>query len=284
MKDRVARILGSDVVRTQRAAGGCIADASLLHLADGRLAFAKQVNRGVAPFRAEALCLEALHEAGGVRVPEVWHADEHLLILEGIESGPPGRNYMEAFGRQLAQTHRATSDLRGFAVDHVIGATPQQNTPQMSVDDMSWPEFWWRYRMEPMMRHVENQGCMTASLRAKLYRLEAVLPGLLRDTGETSSLLHGDLWAGNAMADAAGNPVMFDPASYYGHRETDLAMTRMFGGFDARFYDAYDEAWPLTDGWRERLDLYMIYHVLNHIPGYGMSYAMQAERICDAVL
>lgn len=279
MISAVEAALGVAVQNACTAHGGCISEARLLNLDDGRFAFAKAAAGGQAPFPAEASGLKALHAAAGVRVPEVWYADETLLILEGIENISPCSGYMETFGRQLAQTHRTASDHYGFPVDHVIGATPQKNQPMLPSGNGVWAEFWWDYRIEPMIHHVDVSIGLSAFLRKALKRLEPRIPGLVDGTGDTPCLLHGDLWAGNTMPDEQGRPVIFDPAAYYGHREADLAMTQMFGGFSCTFYESYNEAFPLADGWRERLDLYMLYHVLNHIALFGRSYTSQAEQL-----
>lgn len=254
------------------AGGGCIARAFRLELPDGRRVFAKTL-AGADPFPAEAMGLRALQVPGGVRVPEVLHLAPGALFLEWITFRTPPPGFQRELGRRLATTHRKTADSFGFDLDHVIGSTPQKNTPQVPFHPGAWAAFWWEYRLEPMIRRLPGP------LASRFAALESRITALLDGTDEPPSILHGDLWSGNAACDESGAPVFFDPAAYYGRREADLSMTRMFGGFHADFYAAYHEAHPLQDGWSDRLDFYMLYHVLNHVVLFGNSYLAQAEQI-----
>lgn len=278
LKSRVESELGVAVEKTRTAGGGDAARAMVLVTADGERLFAKTVSSG-APFPMEALGLRRMRVDGGVRVPEVRHVEDQLLVLECVEFGPPGPDFQETLGRKLARTHRESHSAYGFDADHFIGVTPQKNRPWVADAAGAWAEFWWTHRLQPMLRRLTDDR-----LRRRVAALEPRIPGMIGSSAETPRLLHGDLWSGNVAADAAGQPVMYDPAPYYGHREADLAMTRMFGGFTPGFYQAYHEAAPLPEGWRERLDFYMLYHVLNHQAIFGSGYAGQAERILDTFL
>lgn len=262
--------------RITPVSGGCIAGAFRVDLPDGTRLFAKQT-RGPDPFAAEALGLQHLDIPGGVRVPKVLHVETNLLMLEWIELAPSPRKDPETaqalLGEQLAVTHQKTDTAYGFPLNHVIGATPQQNLPRLPHQPGAWPEFWWTHRLEPMIRRLP------ADQQNAFLALEDRVSPLLEGSDETPALLHGDLWGGNVGWGTADRPVIYDPAPYYGHREADLAMTRMFGGFTPDFYRAYHEAFPLPDGWETRLDFYRLYHVLNHVVLFGASYFPQARHI-----
>jgi len=275
---RVEQALGVAVSDSRPLGGGDAADARRMTTADGRDLFVKTVRDGD-PFAAEALGLQRMNLPDGVRVPGVLHVEPRLLVLEYIDFGRPGPDHQRLLGEQLAVTHGVAHTAYGFDVDHYIGLTPQKNLPWIENGPGAWAEFWWTHRLEPMLHRLRDPG-----LRDRAARLETRVPDVIGDSAETPRLLHGDLWAGNVAADEHGAPVIFDPAPYYGHREADLAMTRMFGGFTPEFYDAYTATAPLPDGWRERLDFYMLYHVLNHVVIFGSGYAGQAERILQAYL
>ncbi|MCC5843873.1 MAG: fructosamine kinase family protein [Verrucomicrobia bacterium] len=272
--------LGAAPDRITPAGGGCIATASRIDLTDGRRVFVKQMS-GPDPFAAEALGLKHLKVPGGVRVPEVLHVEPGVLFLEWIDlSSAPRHAQKESqrrLGEQLAQTHRKEDSAYGFPLDHVIGSTPQANLPRVPARPGAWPDFWWTHRLEPMIRRLPS------NLRTGFMPLESRVHPLLDGTEESPRILHGDLWSGNAAFDPDGCPVIFDPAPYYGHREADLAMTRMFGGFTRDFYDAYTAAAPLPDGWDVRLDFYMLYHVLNHLILFGNAYLAQARSLLRRV-
>lgn len=257
--------------------GGCIASAWRLETTGGLKIFAKTVE-GPSPFPAEALGLEHLRVSGGVRVPEVLWAGEEALLLEWIDFGSPCSGFQEKFGEQLATTHGRTESSFGFDLDHRIGSTPQQNLPRIPDTPGAWAEFWWSHRLQPMIRRLQPDTARN------FYALE---PRVIKILGENSGpprVLHGDLWSGNAGAGPTGEPVMFDPAVYYGHPEADLAMTRMFGGFSPGFYEAYRSVQPLENGWSDRLDFYMLYHVLNHVVIFGASYLAQANALLKRFL
>lgn len=255
--------------------GGDAASAYVCTSESGKTYFVKTVSSG-APFAMEALGLRRLKTDTGVRVPDVTHASESFLILEHLRFGSPGKAFQEQLGRQLALTHQqCRCGAYGFDEDHFIGKTPQKNTPQISWTPGAWQEFWWTHRLEPMIRRLH-----TPELDALGSALEKQLPSLIGPVSEKPCLIHGDLWSGNVAADEEGLPVMFDPAPSYSHREAELGMTRLFGGFTAAFYAAYHETFPLEDGWQDRQDLYMLYHVLNHAVLFGSSYLRQAHSIC----
>lgn len=228
---------------------------------------------------AEAEGLALLAACGAVRVPrplargrDGTHA---FLALEWLDFGAGGHD--ATLGRALAALHRHTASRFGWHRDNTIGTTPQQNS--WSGD---WCTFFGERRLAPQAARVADGG--HAELAAAVRRLIATLPALLAGHAPSPSLLHGDLWSGNAGALPTGEPVLFDPAVYYGDREADLAMTELFGGFSADFHVAYRAAWPLDAGYERRRPLYNLYHVLNHANLFGGGYFAQAGRMVNALL
>ncbi len=260
--------------------GGCINRAWRVS-GDGADYFVKlnSANR-LAMFEAEAAGLDEIARSRTIRVPRpvTSGADNETswLVLEYIELRSGGS--MAQLGERLAQMHRVNAAQFGWRRDNTIGATPQINTP---CDE--WITFWRERRLGYQLALAARNG-HTGALQRGGERLMAALPALLAEHRPQPALLHGDLWGGNAGFDASGMPVVFDPAVYYGDRETDVAMTELFGGFDAAFYAAYRSAFPLDPGYETRRVLYNLYHVLNHANLFGGSYPRQAERMIGRLL
>jgi fructosamine-3-kinase len=238
-------------------------------------------------FAAEADGLKALSACPALRVPRVV-ADgvsgrQAYLVLEYLKLSPlnedrPAGNSIISAGRALAELHRIEGAEFGWRRDNFIGSTPQFNTERHS-----WPDFFARQRLLPQLELARRQG-QRGKLIADGERLSEKLPALFVGCSPAISLVHGDLWHGNVALDEAGALALFDPAVYYGDRESDLAMGELFGGFPDNFYAAYREAWPLTDGYEQRRTLYQLYHVLNHFNLFGGSYRQQAERMIGSLL
>ena len=187
-------------------------------------------------------------------------------------SGDGGR-----LGRELAAMHRHRRARFGWHRDNTIGSTPQVNR-----EEHDWVHFYREHRLRFQLDRAADNGM--AHLRRNGDRLLESLEGFFPGGGPAPSLLHGDLWGGNHAALADGTPVLFDPAVYYGDREADLAMTELFGGFPARFYAAYNEAWPLDEGYATRKSLYNLYHLLNHANLFGGGYVAQADSTMGRLL
>ncbi|MCA9649101.1 MAG: fructosamine kinase family protein [Myxococcales bacterium] len=280
LRAAVERALGGAVGDMRSLAGGDINDAWSLRCGGTRV-FVK-ARRGAAPstFRVEAQGLRWLAEAEALRVPRVLaHGeDPPFLALEWIEPGRPGPGFDEALGRGLAALHRAAPEGFGLSHANFIARLPQDNTPAAD-----WPTFYWERRLRPQLRLAERAGLADAGLRRELERLAAVLPQRC-GPAEPPARLHGDLWSGNLLVDEAGAPVLADPAVYGGHREIDLAMMQLFGGFSARVFEAYDEVLPLAAGWRERTPLYQLYPLLVHVNLFGGGYLGGVRRALSRVL
>ncbi len=264
--------------------GGCIAHACRVET-NGRPLFLKYGDEAVArTFPGEAAGLEALAAADSpLTVPSVLAtappADERpgFLVMEWINSGRKGRRFWATFGEGLAALHRHTANAYGFEQDNYIGQSPQ---PNEWMD--RWPSFFREQRLEPQVRMAREGGRWRDAWTAPLDRLYRRLPEVLPPAPE-ASILHGDLWNGNYMVTATGEPALIDPAVYHGHREADLAMTELFGGYDDRFYEAYRSAWRLAPGYEERKEIYNLYHLLNHLNLFGGGYAGQVERLLRSV-
>ena len=239
-------------------------------------------HRGAAGLVAESAGLGLLAEANAVRIPRVLARGtagrSAFLALEWIESRPAGRTAEHRLGEQLAAQHRVTAAQFGLADDNFIGRTRQPN---------GWVADWAEFFRERRLRHqlaLAVQNGFGELLETPGARLLESVDRLLAGHRPQASLLHGDLWAGNRLADEREAPVIFDPAVYYGDREADLAMTRLFGGFGRAFYDAYRDAAPLPAGHQVRAELYNLYHVLNHANLFGGGYARQARVSIERLL
>jgi fructosamine-3-kinase len=262
--------------------GGCINECYRV-AGGGRLFFVK-LNAAArqAMFAAEAAGLAEIAATATIRVPApvCWGSNENdaWLVLEHIEFGDPATHGMARLGEALAALHRVTARKFGWAGGNAIGATPQVNT-----QNRDWVEFWRDCRLNYQLA-LAAANAAPASLLRKGARLARGFGSLFGGCTVKPALLHGDLWGGNAAFDRAGAPVVFDPAVYYGHREADLAMTELFGGFSADFYAAYRGAFALDAGYDVRKQLYNLYHVLNHYNLFGGAYAAQAETLIDRLL
>lgn len=268
----MTQLLGQTIAARQAVAGGDICAAYRATLSDGRTVFFKTAAAPANFFAAEAAGLDALRGAGALAVPEVLEVAEDRLVLEWMAPGARTAAFWERLGRGLAELHRATQQSRhGFYRSGYLGRTPQPNP--WHPDGAT---FWADARLGHQRALVRQDGHATPALERAFDAVLARLPALV--PSEPACLLHGDLWSGNVLARADEAPVLIDPAVHYSYREADLAMTRLFGGFDARFYAAYDEAWPLDAGWGARHDLFAAYHLLNHLHLFGRSYYDGALR------
>ena len=233
-------------------------------------------------FEAEADGLRELAAAQAVRVPNAICTgisdSQAYIVLEYLPLGGGGRAVMSRFGEQLARMHRHTTDRFGWQRDNTIGSTPQINT---WCDD--WLEFWREHRLGYQLQLAKRHGMNSRTLQ-RGERLQERLADFFSAYQPQPSVLHGDLWSGNYGVLDNGEPVIFDPATYYGDREADLAMTELFGGFGSEFYDAYNAAWPLDSGYKIRKTFYNLYHIINHFNLFGGGYASQAAAMIDRLL
>lgn len=269
--------------------GGCINQCFRISNKAGQHFFVKlnTANKHAIPsialrtdFAAEARGLNELAATNTIRVPQpitYGVCDTHsFLVLEYLELNGPAN--MVLLGTQLAQLHRIQATQFGWHQDNAIGESPQPN----NWSD-NWVAFWCGQRLGFQLELAARNG-LTGKLQQHGELLMARLDEFFVGYQPVPSLLHGDLWSGNHGFTANGSPVLFDPAPYYGDRETDLAMTELFGGFSPGFYSAYRTAYPLNKGYELRRDLYNLYHILNHANLFGGYYAQQAEQIMQGLL
>ncbi|MEX0732105.1 MAG: fructosamine kinase family protein [Aquisalimonadaceae bacterium] len=279
----VADALGEPFTARERApvAGGDINDA--WRLGDGQRDVFVKTNKAalLGMFEAETEGLSALAAAGGLRVPRPvacgTAGDKAWLALEWVTL--QGRGDWAALGAGLATVHRSTATEHGWHRDNTIGSTRQPN-----ARNPEWPAFFAEQRLGYQLDLAEHRGAAGHGLLEAGRRLQQDLPALFGSHQPVPSLLHGDLWSGNVAFDAGRAPVIYDPAVYYGDRESDLAMTELFGHFPDAFYAAYQEAWPLDTGYAVRRTLYQLYHVLNHGNLFGGGYWGQAEGMIGRLI
>lgn len=283
LADAVAAACGIriDAASLRPVGGGSINAAARVDSDAGPVFLKSNRADGYEMFAAEAEGLAELDTAGALRVPRVHglgvDGGRAWLLLEYLELGPADAGCRRRLGTGLAALHRHTAARHGWHRDNTIGSTPQPN----GRDD-DWVRFLAEKRIGFQLGLAERNG-YGRELRADGEALLARLADFFTDYAPVPSLLHGDLWGGNFAA-ADGEPVIYDPAVYYGDRETDIAMTELFGGFGAEFQAAYREAWPLDAGYAVRRDLYQLYHVLNHLNLFGGGYLSQARALLRRLL
>jgi fructosamine-3-kinase len=278
--EAIVTAVGTPIAAVKPVGGGDISSAARVDWADGRQAFVKWRSDGPAGlFTAERRGLERLRSANALRVPEVLaqseatHDSPAFILMTWLERGAERPGVAEALGQGLAALHRVTHDAYGLDHDNFIGANPQPN--QSAAD---WVTFFHEQRLGFQMELAGRNGYLSSTRARRLAKLLARLSDWL-PSDPPASLLHGDLWGGNWLVTAAGEPALIDPAVYYGHREADLAFTELFGGFSGAFYAAYNQAWPLEPGYQERRDLYNLYHLLNHLNLFGEGYGGSVDSI-----
>jgi fructosamine-3-kinase len=268
--------------------GGCInqcyrvSDQNASERTESNRAFFVKVNHAnqVAMFEAEALGLQQMKAAAAILVPQpiCWGVagESSYLVQEWLDLDRGGGQAWAAMGRKLAQLHHfQKATAFGWERDNTIGSTPQINS--WTSD---WSEFFTKHRIGYQLQLAHQRG----GRFPQQERLLAAIPEILANHKPQPSLVHGDLWSGNAAVTTSGEPVIFDPATYWGDREVDLAMTELFGGFPADFYQGYSEVFPIDAGYQQRKILYNLYHILNHFNLFGGGYASQANRMIEQIL
>lgn len=269
--------IGQKIINSRTVSGGDVAQASLIETSGG-LRFFLKTSPQAGLFDKEVQGIRELRRAGVFRLAEVVYTDAHCMVLEWIDTGTKDPDFFERFGQLLAQLHRTTAPEYGYSDDNFLGRTPQPNRAE-GIEKTHWPSFYWHKRLRWQLALAEDNGLVSDTLVRHMAHIEDRIEAILAAPAEAPSLLHGDLWAGNYIVSRQQEPVLIDPAVYYGHREAELAMTRLFGGFRAEFYQAYERTWPLAPGADYRMPIYQLYHVLNHLNLFGKSYLPQAENL-----
>jgi fructosamine-3-kinase len=279
LRTDIETLLGSPLEEARPVSGGDIHHAMQLRTEDKRDFFVKFNNHAQARemFRTEALGLTLLGASQTIAVPKIVKQgssddDWSFLLMEYIKPGYKNPLFWERFGLALANLHGNTSEFFGFSHDNFIGSLPQSNTRHAR-----WSDFYAEERLQAQFRLARNAGKMETRdghlLDSICRKIDQICPE------EIPALIHGDLWGGNFICDSAGQPVLIDPAACFAHREMDLAMTRLFSGFDRVFYKTYFEYWPLEPGFEQRMELYQLYYLLVHVNLFGGSYIDQVRRI-----
>lgn len=285
LRAALTQTLGSEIKRVVGVTGGDINDAFEVELKDARHLFVKtHPNSPRGMFTTEARGLRWLSQADVIRLPKVVHVAESndgtpaFLVLEWLAPARRVRDFDEQLGRSLAHLHRMTAPSFGLDHDNFIGRLAQDNTPAPS-----WVEFYWSRRLQPQVKAAKDRGLLDSSTVRAFDRLHTVLAERV-GPDEPPSRLHGDLWGGNLHVDEKGAPCLIDPAAYGGHREVDLAMMRLFGGFGERVFAAYEEAAPLARGAEERVALYQLYPLLVHVNLFGRSYVSRVSEALSSLV
>ena len=257
--------------------GGCINEANSLKTNIGKF-FIKYNSAAAYPgmFEKEAAGLKILADTKTIEIPEVISSAETgeyaYILLRYIETGIISSNFRNDFGTKLADLHRNTNDYFGLDHDNYIGSLVQRNNPHPDFFSFFISE-----RIEPQLKEARNKGAFSQSETRYFDSLFNVLHNII--PVEKPALIHGDLWSGNYMVTADGSPCLVDPAICYSHREADIAMTQLFGGFHPEFYHAYNQAWPMEKDWQKRMDIFNLYPLLVHVNLFGGSYARQVLQI-----
>jgi len=279
----------TEVLETQPVGGGCISDAWRVSVRDqsgrARKLFVKtNAASFLDNFQAEWDGLVQLIKPDVIGVPNPIAVgeveDRAWLVTQWVERGSPGGDFFANFGRNLARLHESTLGRQiGFSRDNYLGSAQQLNSPRDS-----WVEFFADQRIGFQLRWAVEQNLADASLRDDGERIIKTMDRLLEGRDDQTSLLHGDLWSGNYLCDLAGDAVIIDPAVYYGCREAEFGMLRLFGSCPAAFYDAYVETFPLPGGWQRRISVYVLYHLLNHLNLFGSGYLDQCRTLAAEIL
>lgn len=256
--------------------GGSINEAFKLETASGPF-FLKVNSAGRFPgmFEFERKGLQLLTASDFIVPKPIATAtieEDQFILMEWLEKGSPKPDFWNEFGRSLAQLHSMSDSHFGLGHNNYIGSLPQRNSKKGT-----WVDFYREERLLPQMRLAEQRGRMTIKMKrgfdALFNTLERIFPV------EKPSLIHGDLWSGNMMVSSNGSSSIFDPAVYFGHREMDLAMMALFGGFGDTWIDAYNEVYPLESGRKERVPIGQLYPLMVHVNLFGGGYGNDVERI-----
>lgn len=273
----ISEKIAEKVISVRPVSGGDISSAYCVVTDNGRYflkvnsaSFAKEM------FEAEKVGLEAIQATNTIAAPQVILVDtlgeESFLLMEFVESKRPDASDYQRLGHQLAKMHLCSRPNFGFPSHNFIGSLPQQNHAHDT-----WPEFYWYQRILPQLKMALGKNLLQANLIPEEEKALTMLRNLF---GEVSpSLLHGDLWGGNYLISTDGTPYLIDPAVYYGHAMVDIAMSRLFGGFSADFYDAYHQIIPQPSHHDEQIDLYQLYYLLVHLNLFGSGYYSSVSSI-----
>lgn len=261
------------LIQIDKAMGASQTPAFFARAADGQKLFIKHDPHGTGILKAEVEGLQALAAAKALRIPQIFSHSQHWLLMEALEREPARDAFWIALAEGLVHLHQTTGPI-GWPRSNFIGRNVQHN----GAGAASWADFFWEQRILPQVEQLRSGKIWSATQERWLPLLKKQVLRILRAAPEPPALLHGDLWSGNILCSSNQTPVLIDPAVYYGQRETDLAMTELFGGFAPSFYRRYKELWPLAEGYPERRRVYNFYHKLNHANLYGSGYIWDVKK------
>jgi fructosamine-3-kinase len=269
-----------EMTSTLSVGGGCINQGYQLIGKDIKYFVKLNQAAQVSMFEAEALGLTQMYETKTITIPKpiCWGVagNSCYIVLEWLNLGKGNNSSWLEMGRQLAQMHQqGRAERYGWEINNTIGSTPQINT---WMDN--WGDFFAQQRIGYQLQLAKRKGGSFADTKRVIEAVRVKLA----DRQPKASIVHGDLWSGNASITADGEPTIFDPATYYGDREVDLAMTELFGGFPAVFYQGYNQQWQLDAGYQQRKNIYNLYHILNHFNLFGGGYASQAKQMIQQII
>lgn len=269
--DKVDAMHGGDINRVYHL--HCTQQSFFVKLNDANL---------LSMFEVEALGLLEMAQTQTLRIPEPVTSgiagSSAFLAMEYVEITSLRPATQQELGRKLAQMHQVQQDYFGWHHDNYIGSTPQKNSR-----NNDWVSFWQEQRLREQLKIAAGHG-YSGTIQDQGEELIQLIPDFFTAYQPQASLLHGDLWSGNAAADSEGQAIIYDPACYYGDREADIAMTELFGGYSAAFYAAYNEVWELDSGYSTRKNIYNLYHILNHLNLFGRGYLHQAEAMLHQLI
>ena len=271
-RESLQAVLDRPILEVLPVSGGCISEAWQVRTTEETVFVKLSTSLLPGMLAAEAEGLHELAKSGAIRVPEVIRLTEDFLVLEFIPTAiNPPTNFWSKLGRQLANLHAYSQKIPGFHQDNFIGRNPQKNHC-----NGNWKEFFWQRRLLPQWEMAVQRGIPNTT-KPLWHKLEILWPAPLEGSSTQASLLHGDLWSGNVLVSNSGDPVVIDPAVYYGDAEADLSLIYIFGGFPTPFYHAYHEIRPKSEGFARRQKVYQLYHLLNHFNLFGNSYTQSIE-------
>lgn len=277
IQQKCETILGNPIRRVRRVSGGDINQARLLECSRENYFLKMNTSaRAAEMFTAEEKGLALLRKHSPLPIPETIAAGETpdgaFLLLNYVEQGTRPEDFWETFGEGLAGLHRSAGTAFGLDHDNFIGSLPQRNR-----EHAGWAAFYREERLQPQLVLALNARLLETADAKNFEKLYRRLPEICPE--EAPALTHGDLWSGNFLADASGKPVLIDPAVSYAHREMDLAMSRLFGGFQRPFYRSYEESYPLAPGFEQRLPVYQLYYLMVHVNLFGRGYVASVRNV-----
>ncbi|MFW7380816.1 MAG: fructosamine kinase family protein [Oligoflexus sp.] len=274
-------LLQEKIVHQDPASGGSIAVTYFIQTHKNHSYFLKWDQKNSGMLDAEVKGLELLRKSESFRIPEVFAHNSTFLVMEAIlPQRAPKSNFWDRFAEKLAKLHQFQETYWGLKHDNFIGATQQTN----SISHTSWKDFFIEQRIKPQLKLLKLNGLNKTLIFDLQLEMFKRISDLLSEVDEAPSLLHGDLWSGNYLVGQNNEPIVIDPAPYFGHREAEFSIMKLFGGFPEAFYTRYHEIYPFAAGAEQRIQIYTLYHLLNHANLFGASYLQQSERLVKKII